>query len=88
MNRTKVILGLYGSILGLFLILMLFLSLKSDPYLKQERKFISLTTISDPALYSDVYGIRFYSLVLPEELYDDPILPLHSKSGFIYKVGR
>ncbi len=86
MSKTAGVLRLYGALVAVFCALVVFLSLRTDSVSKQEKEFVRFSTFSDPAFYSNVLGVRFHSLVTPQELYDDPVLPLHNKSDFVYRV--
>lgn len=85
MSKTRILITVYLLLLGAFLALPALLLNQNNDSLAQEKRFVHLLTLSDAALYGSIYGVRFYSLVNYEELVDDPVLPLFSKSEFVYR---
>ncbi len=80
-KTTKAFLFLYGVLLVTLLAEMLFL------YMQNEKKDAgALSFFSDPALYTKERGMRFYSLESASAFFDDPVLPPHSKSDFVYRI--
>lgn len=87
MNKTSAVSFVYVFFVACFVFLILFL--KTDERTsKQNRDFVAVTTMSDSAFYTKVYGIRFYSLVTFEDIVDDPVLPPHTLGDFVYKVHK
>jgi len=82
------------ALVGIFFSLLLIAFVVEIGYLQLQKRsqnvqtYVSMTGVSDLAIYSGALPLRFYSIESGNELWDDPLLLPRERGDFIYRMHR